>query len=386
MVMKEIDVHQFITTIYNPSLNEFMVPISNDLVMGHIIYEGRTIYRKDLTNLTSEGIFLTLFRDDLFHLGNSAPNFTVDSDTFLSALRPLYQFYLKNRRSQLSQKLEHVFKSTDILLESNYFSKEMLLNNVEQKETDFNPKHYNQFLRDEGTVKNIKSYNRFDQEKYDNTLRKERSTPYVKGVFVVSLLILGIYFISTSSAISDISTFIQNSSASITLSLTDVIETVSKALTPRPVNTNDVEKLILKYTNEERRKYGLKDLVWDDQLALIAREHSEDMAKNNFFSHTNLKGEDPTARAQRHGYPTRKPLGGGVYAVGIGENISKMPTGNVEGYGYVSNDADSVAKATVRSWMESLGHRDNILNTSYDKIGVGVGYDGTYFFATQDFF
>jgi uncharacterized protein YkwD len=151
------------------------------------------------------------------------------------------------------------------------------------------------------------------------------------------------------------------------------------------VSTNDIEKLIFKYTNDERRKNGLKDLIWDEQLAVIAREHSQDMAKNNYFSHTNLVDEDPTARATRHGYPVRKPLGGGVYAVGIGENISKMPTGYVEGYEYISNDADSVAKAIVQSWMESPGHRANILSSSYDKLGIGVAYDGKYYLTTQDF-
>lgn len=149
--------------------------------------------------------------------------------------------------------------------------------------------------------------------------------------------------------------------------------------------TYEIEKLIFKYTNIKRQENGVSELSWDDTLAKIAREHSEDMATNDFFSHTNLKGEDPTDRAIRNGYDVHKSLGGGWYSEGIAENIGKMPTGNVLGYGYVSSNPDSIAKAHVESWMESPGHRENILNTQYDVIGVGVAYDGLYYIATQDF-
>lgn len=150
-------------------------------------------------------------------------------------------------------------------------------------------------------------------------------------------------------------------------------------------NTTDIEIAIFKYVNIERINSGVKELVWDDELSEIAREHSEDMAKNSFFSHTNLRGEDPTARAIRHGYILRKELGGGYYRVGIAENIGKMTTGYVEEIGYVNNDADSIAKAQVKSWMSSVGHRRNILDPSYDRLGIGVAYDGAYYISTQNF-
>jgi len=62
-----------------------------------------------------------------------------------------------------------------------------------------------------------------------------------------------------------------------------------------------------------------------------------------------------------------------------------MPTGNVEGYGYISSSND-VADAMMKSWMNSTGHRTNILDASYDFLGVGVSYNGygTYYL-TQDF-
>ena len=156
---------------------------------------------------------------------------------------------------------------------------------------------------------------------------------------------------------------------------------------PDPISTQtkEIEKNILKYTNLERTKNGLPELFLDDALSTVARDHSLDMSQNNFFAHENLKGEDPTARARREGYNTHKILGNGWYSDGIGENIDKMPTGDVQGVGYVSSDPDGIAKVQVDQWMNSPGHRANILNDKYSVIGIGVAYDGTYYFTTQDF-
>jgi uncharacterized protein YkwD len=146
-----------------------------------------------------------------------------------------------------------------------------------------------------------------------------------------------------------------------------------------------VEKQIFYYTNEERNSEGKKSLTWDDKLSNIAREHSTDMGENDFFAHENLDGEDPTDRARRAKYPLYKNLGGGYYSEGIAENIGMMPTGNVEGMGYISDTPESVGRAQVDSWMDSTGHRENILDDGYDKIGVGCYYDGQYYICTQNF-
>jgi len=163
-----------------------------------------------------------------------------------------------------------------------------------------------------------------------------------------------------------------------------VTPTSTPTITSQP-NITDIEAAIFIYTNIERRNHGVKELIWDEKLSEIAKAHSRDMVQNNFFSHINLRGEDPTARAKRYGYPLYKELGDGWYREGIAENIGKMPTGNVLGVGYVSNDADSIAKAQVESWMSSSGHRRNILDPSYDRLGAGVAYDGLYYISTQNF-
>lgn len=151
------------------------------------------------------------------------------------------------------------------------------------------------------------------------------------------------------------------------------------------VEISEIESSILEKTNNERQELSLPSLTYDSSLSAIAREHSQDMADNGFFSHTNLEGEDPTDRAKRNGYNTEKIMPDGSIMIGIGENIGKMPTGNVLGVGWVSKEADSIATAQVQSWMDSPGHRQNILNSDYDKIGIGVAYDGTYYFCTQNF-
>ena len=151
-------------------------------------------------------------------------------------------------------------------------------------------------------------------------------------------------------------------------------------------NTGAIEQAVVSLTNQERQTKGLPALQWDGALASIARAHSQDMAANSFMSHTNLRGQDPTARAVAAGYDVRRSLGGGYYTTGIGENIDMMPTGNVIGHGYVNNDPQSVAQAMVQAWMNSPGHRENILRTQYARIGVGVAYDGTlYYYGTQNF-
>ena len=84
--------------------------------------------------------------------------------------------------------------------------------------------------------------------------------------------------------------------------------------------------------------------------------------------------------------PKAKPLYSSGY---VGENIAQMPQGvKVKGIGSVKSEKD-VAKALMKTWMKSPGHRSNILNPAFTEIGIGVackkkqGYREYY--ATQDF-
>ncbi len=150
-------------------------------------------------------------------------------------------------------------------------------------------------------------------------------------------------------------------------------------------NLEAIELAILKYANFERENHGIAGLEMDSELNAIARAHSESMAADNYFSHVNLHGEDPTDRAKRMHFNRRKDLGNGWYTEGIAENIGKMISGNIVDIGYVNDDPDSIGKAQVESWMQSQGHRENILNGQYSHIGIGVAYDGQYYISTQNF-
>lgn len=167
-----------------------------------------------------------------------------------------------------------------------------------------------------------------------------------------------------------------------------ISEKVSYWTSKPPENMNkdtyNIELLVYRETNKIRRNHGLRELTWDPLLADIARQHSIDMIGTKLYSHTNIKGESPTDRAEKRGYDTVKRVGQ-VYQVGIGENIGIMPTGEVMGHGYISTNQD-VAEAMVQGWMDSLGHRANIFNPSYEFIGVGVAYDGERdYYLTQNF-
>jgi uncharacterized protein YkwD len=117
--------------------------------------------------------------------------------------------------------------------------------------------------------------------------------------------------------------------------------------------------------NQERVKAGLDPLMWNDQLASSATGYAQQMAAGGFFTHNAPDGSTPVSRAQGAGYPAYG--WGGIY---VGENL---------GRGY--NTAESVTQA----WMNSEGHRANLLLPKYREIGIGlaVAPDGTKYWAQE---
>ena len=158
------------------------------------------------------------------------------------------------------------------------------------------------------------------------------------------------------------------------------------------ISINDLEYEIHELVNIERVKQGISPLLYDDALADIARDHSNDMATFNYFSHTNLNGEGPTDRAIESGYPVHKDYGNGIYSQGIAENIFEnwlydgLSYYNENDPIYEWNTQSEIASSTVDGWMNSIGHRENILNSDYDKEGIGVAISSDYkVLITQDF-
>lgn len=119
-----------------------------------------------------------------------------------------------------------------------------------------------------------------------------------------------------------------------------------------------IEQAVLDLTNAERQKAGLKPLQADSKLMNSARQKSTDMAKNNYFSHTS-----PT-----YGSPFDQMKANGISYKSAAENIAM---------------GQRSAEEVVKGWMNSPGHRQNILTADFTHIGIGYDANGNYW--TQQF-
>lgn len=128
-----------------------------------------------------------------------------------------------------------------------------------------------------------------------------------------------------------------------------------------------VEQLIYNKVNEERSKNGVSTLSYNTIMEKYARIKSQDMGDNNYFDHKDLNGNLITAKMQNDG----------VTYSAWGENIA-----------YISgiSDANVLAEKFMTNWMNSQGHRDNILSTNFNSIGIGVYKIGNKVYATQEFY
>jgi uncharacterized protein YkwD len=118
---------------------------------------------------------------------------------------------------------------------------------------------------------------------------------------------------------------------------------------------------VIAATNRERRVAGCPDLTVDPVLTVVAQAHSVDMAVAGYFSHDGRDGRTPFDRITAAGF---------AFSVAA-ENIAAG-----------QRDPDTV----LRAWMDSPGHRANILNCLLTRIGVGFATGGSYgTYWTQDF-
>ncbi len=122
-----------------------------------------------------------------------------------------------------------------------------------------------------------------------------------------------------------------------------------------------IERRAFDLVNDERRTRGLQPLRWVDLAADVARRHSENMARLNFFSHYDLDGRKPSERASLMGLTDWRR---------IGENIAWL------------RGHEDPAVRVVQGWMNSPGHRENILDTRYRESGMGlaVSPEGKFYF------
>ena len=134
--------------------------------------------------------------------------------------------------------------------------------------------------------------------------------------------------------------------ASTTVPTTPDSDPTTTTTDPGGNDARSFEQQVITLTNEHRRQAGCADLANNDRLHAAALAHSVDMATRNYFSHTGLDGSRPSDRVERQGYSWSM----------VAENIAA---------------GQRTPEIVVTAWMNSPGHRANIVNCELTEIGVG---------------
>jgi uncharacterized protein YkwD len=149
---------------------------------------------------------------------------------------------------------------------------------------------------------------------------------------------------------------------------TPIAPTIPATSTPQTLTSvQRIELAIHAGINAERVKAGLTQLALSSTLGGIARAHSVDMQANNYFEHDDLQGCSVSCRLDKTGYRWSM----------VGENIYMMS-------GYTLSEQETAQKI-VDGWMNSPGHKANILTANFTEEGIGVAVVGNSIYATEDF-
>jgi len=112
------------------------------------------------------------------------------------------------------------------------------------------------------------------------------------------------------------------------------------------------EQGMFRLVNEERKKRGIKEVSWEPKVTLVSRAHATDMWERSYFGHISPEGEDVGDRLNK----------AGIGFETAGENLALAPT----------------LATAMNGLMNSEGHRANILDTEFNKVGIGVIDNGVY--------
>lgn len=137
----------------------------------------------------------------------------------------------------------------------------------------------------------------------------------------------------------------------------------SKPQIPVDATTAQMEAAVRQGINQVRQKNGLRPLQNNFQLAQVARKYSRQMAEKKFFSHTGADGSTLADRVRA----------GGISYLVIGENL------------YTSTNIPRPVPSAIKGWMNSPGHRENILRPVFAETGIGVWRVGNTYYITQLF-
>ncbi|MEM8485466.1 MAG: CAP domain-containing protein [Bacteroidota bacterium] len=156
-----------------------------------------------------------------------------------------------------------------------------------------------------------------------------------------------------------------------------------------------LERQVRDMVNAERDKQKIAPLKSKTQLVSLSRAHSADMAIRDYVAHINPEGHSPTDRARIAKFECKSKGYNGLFPTGIGENIfmsylysqyKSVTINGVEERTYDWKSADALASEIVGNWMQSQGHRENILRKDYLYGGIGIATNLNHqIFVTQTF-
>ncbi len=140
--------------------------------------------------------------------------------------------------------------------------------------------------------------------------------------------------------------------------LPDFFDSKTRTLFSGTLNITNARTELLNYINKEREAHGLNKITTTTELNTLAQNHSDDMAKNNFFGHVNLQNQTPEDRRKQLGIKTP-----------VSENIAK----------------DVALDFGHEGLMRSASHRQNILNSAWTKVGLGISVKDGYLYIVEEF-
>ena len=161
--------------------------------------------------------------------------------------------------------------------------------------------------------------------------------------------------------------------------------------TKHAVEATDLAKRIHVLINKERKRHRLRVLSWNDELAQIALQHSRDMDNRNYLDHVSPDGQEFPERYRQSGFGCEVRLDKVIYSGAENIALSHLYNSTVieDGVAYHNwNSAQEIAVRTVHGWMESPGHRKNILGPYWRQQGIGIkieGSPGNKVYITQNF-
>jgi len=163
---------------------------------------------------------------------------------------------------------------------------------------------------------------------------------------------------------------------------------------PKPrLDASRLEQDIHVRINEIRTARRLSRLQWVDSLQVLAEVHNQDMAKRDFFAHTNPSGDDVNDRASELGLVCYRALSDTAFAKGFGENLyrahryvdyqERYRRGTLVERVYNWKTRPEIVRDVVTGWMNSPSHRENLLTPSYDAEAIDVYLHSDVVYVTQ---